>query len=99
MLDQIVCRFIEHAVNDEPLGDVADRAQWFTEIYQAEALQKVMREETLQERKALQRKEQGLQTQCEQCGQPIPEERLVVLPSATRCVPCQSGREKSNRKK
>ncbi|MBK5221805.1 MAG: TraR/DksA C4-type zinc finger protein [Acidimicrobiia bacterium] len=28
---------------------------------------------------------------CETCGQPIGEERLAILPSATRCVTCAAG--------
>jgi DnaK suppressor protein len=27
---------------------------------------------------------------CERCGQPIPADRLVARPTATRCVPCAS---------
>lgn len=30
---------------------------------------------------------------CEECGNPINLERLMVLPYASRCVPCQSRRE------
>jgi DnaK suppressor protein len=26
---------------------------------------------------------------CEECGNPIPQERLLVMPDATLCVPCQ----------
>lgn len=26
---------------------------------------------------------------CEECGKPIPEERLLIVPEATLCVPCQ----------
>jgi len=31
---------------------------------------------------------------CEDCGQRIPEERLFIVPEATRCVPCQQEEEK-----
>jgi phage/conjugal plasmid C-4 type zinc finger TraR family protein len=30
---------------------------------------------------------------CRDCGRPIGEERLVALPSATRCVTCQAAWE------
>jgi RNA polymerase-binding protein DksA len=30
---------------------------------------------------------------CQDCGGRIPEARLRVMPSATRCVPCQGARE------
>jgi DnaK suppressor protein len=33
---------------------------------------------------------------CEECGEPIPAARLMVLPDATLCVPCQSRQERSN---
>jgi DnaK suppressor protein len=31
---------------------------------------------------------------CEECGRRIPEERLLIVPDATRCVPCQRELEK-----
>ena len=31
---------------------------------------------------------------CEECGEKIPEERLLILPEATLCVPCQRELEK-----
>ena len=33
---------------------------------------------------------------CEDCGRRIPEGRLIVMPEATRCVPCQQKTEKWN---
>jgi DnaK suppressor protein len=33
---------------------------------------------------------------CEECGQPIPEERLLVVPEADLCVACQRELEKSS---
>jgi DnaK suppressor protein len=33
---------------------------------------------------------------CEECGDPIPFERLMVLPDATYCVPCQCLQERRN---
>jgi DnaK suppressor protein len=32
--------------------------------------------------------------QCEECGKQIPEERLLIVPEATCCVPCQKELEK-----
>lgn len=32
--------------------------------------------------------------QCEECGKRIPDERLMIVPEATRCVPCQREMEK-----
>jgi len=33
---------------------------------------------------------------CDECGDEIPEERLLIIPEATLCVPCQSKLEKMN---
>ncbi len=33
---------------------------------------------------------------CEECGEPIPMERLMILPEATYCVPCQCRLERRN---
>lgn len=42
---------------------------------------------------ALERMAAGTYGICEECGGPIGEERLEVLPSATTCIKCQRGRE------
>lgn len=36
---------------------------------------------------------------CEECGNPIPKDRLLVLPHATLCVPCQRELEKLDLKR
>jgi RNA polymerase-binding transcription factor DksA len=36
---------------------------------------------------------------CEECGNPIPKDRLLVLPDATLCVPCQRELEKLDLKR
>ncbi|MER6539279.1 TraR/DksA C4-type zinc finger protein [Streptomyces sp900105755] len=38
--------------------------------------------------RALERLERGDYGRCEQCGEPIPTERLEVRPAATTCVRC-----------
>ncbi len=38
---------------------------------------------------ALQRIESGDFGNCSDCEKPIPQERLVAVPTATRCVPCK----------
>ncbi len=35
---------------------------------------------------------------CEECGEKIPEARLMIMPEATRCVPCQQEMEQSGSK-
>lgn len=41
---------------------------------------------------ALERLEGGGYGRCEVCGEPIPAERLAVLPAATACVGCAAAR-------
>jgi DnaK suppressor protein len=36
---------------------------------------------------------------CEECGQPIPKERLMIVPEATLCVNCQRELEKIDQRK
>ncbi|MGB8648296.1 MAG: TraR/DksA C4-type zinc finger protein, partial [Anaerolineae bacterium] len=36
---------------------------------------------------------------CEHCGQPIPPERLLVLPEARLCVRCKNAEEKLARRR
>ena len=43
--------------------------------------------------RALEDEEFGL---CEECGEKIPEARLMIMPEATRCVPCQKELERSD---
>ena len=43
---------------------------------------------------ALRRVRKGTYGRCEDCGHPIPKERLEVLPQAARCVDCQRREER-----
>ena len=43
---------------------------------------------------ALRRVREGTYGICEDCGHPIPKERLAVLPQAARCVDCQRREER-----
>jgi DnaK suppressor protein len=36
---------------------------------------------------------------CEECGNPIPKERLLIMPEATLCVPCQREIEKLDQRR
>jgi DnaK suppressor protein len=47
-------------------------------------------------RRALKEEEFGW---CEECGERIPDERLLILPEATRCVPCQKELEKFDQRR
>jgi DnaK suppressor protein len=43
---------------------------------------------------ALSRIDEGSYGRCVDCGQEIPEPRLEARPATTRCVPCQSKRDR-----
>lgn len=43
---------------------------------------------------AMERMDRGEYGICEECGEPIGEERLEVMPSAVTCIRCQRGRER-----
>ncbi|MFQ5649700.1 MAG: TraR/DksA family transcriptional regulator [bacterium] len=43
---------------------------------------------------ALERIDDGSYGICPDCSQPIPRERLLAVPTATRCVPCKEKAEK-----
>ncbi|HEY8450311.1 MAG TPA: TraR/DksA C4-type zinc finger protein [Bacillota bacterium] len=57
------------------------------------ALKGLMRRRLRQVDEALERMRSGLYGLCENCGRPIPFERLVAEPHATLCVRCQELRE------
>ena len=46
---------------------------------------------------ALARVEDGSYGKCLDCGQPVPEGRLEARPTTTRCVACQSKRDRRRR--
>jgi RNA polymerase-binding protein DksA len=71
-------------------ADVAD----FT--YQRELQQttgQLLDREAAQVQAALRARQAGTYGVCQECGQPIPEERLQARPEATLCVECQRRRE------
>ena len=46
---------------------------------------------------ALTRMDNGSYGQCVDCGNPVPEPRLEARPATSRCVPCQSKRDRRRR--
>ncbi len=84
-----VARHTRH--RDEPLPP--DFAEQAVELENAEtlvALDLEMSQELRQIDHALRRIEADLFADCEQCGEPIAEGRLLALPYATRCIKCAS---------
>jgi len=71
---------------DQHPADTAD----FT--YQRElqlTTQTLLERESAQVEAAMRAREQGTYGTCQECGQPIPPERLAARPEATLCVDCQ----------
>src|SRR5690625_3870097 len=72
----------------ELTADTGDPSQTDTQ----RALVATTRQSLEQISAALQRISEGRYGYCDDCGQPIPRERLEAIPYARYCVPCQSRR-------
>jgi len=82
--EDVLPKYSNHPADEA--NAVLDRAGY-------EAIARVLQDELQQIEHALARLASGTYGLCEDCGQPIPPKRLVVRPTATLCVPCQSRRE------
>lgn len=49
-------------------------------------------------KRALQKIEEGTYGLCDDCGEPIAEERLKLIPGAIQCVVCRAAEEKQGAK-
>lgn len=76
--------------SDDFNPDRDDLAQDYIAIERGAALLALEREQLEQINAALARIEDGVYGICADCGEPIPPERLEILPYATLCVRCQS---------
>ena len=74
--------------------DLLDQALKCSDYYLAIALEKYQENQKEQAKHAEERIHLGLREVCENCGNPIPPARLKVMPTATRCVKCQSEKER-----
>ncbi|WP_134701788.1 yteA family sporulation protein [Ammoniphilus sp. YIM 78166] len=84
---------IENALNQESIGELSNYdnhpADHGSELFEREKDIALLEheEEHLQDiLRALKAMEEGTYGVCEICNQPIPEERLQALPTATRCI-------------
>lgn len=73
----------EHA---EPSEDTADQGQDAFEQERHLSLAQTLQDQLVQVQRALKRMDNGMYGVCEECGNPIPVERLEALPSATLCI-------------
>lgn len=86
----------------DEMTDIVDQhpADAATEIFEREKNLTLVR--TLQEslqtvNEALHKFDTGTYGLCEECGEPIPENRLRALPAATHCIACQAKLEQRSR--
>ncbi len=79
---------------EERVGDRADHAEAQVSV----AVENRRIDRQLDEMQALsaarERIENGTFGVCADCGEPIGDERMAALPTASRCAPCQSRRER-----
>lgn len=83
----------EYVPNDEPQGDIVDRANVAAEAFRLRSLDAML---GLSGRSVKRRR--GRNRKCERCGNHIPKQRLSILPTTTRCVVCQRVFEEQRRK-
>lgn len=93
---QVLQRVLEddNGRNDDMNPDRDDLAQDYIEMEQDVALQAIDREQLERIDNALARIHEGTYGICMACGEPIPAERLEILPYATLCVRCQAKQER-----
>jgi DnaK suppressor protein len=81
----------------EPSGDLHDEASASQAKEMAyETRGRVLRRQAAI-RDALGRLREGRYGTCRDCGDPIPEKRLLAIPETSRCIPCQDRREREGR--
>jgi len=70
--------------------DHMDMAQSYSDQERSRALHLLEQQHLVQVEAALQAIEAGTYGRCQHCQQPIPLERLQILPHAMMCVSCQA---------
>lgn len=78
--------------------DVIDHAARAAEQETTLALRRLLEARLRQVERAIARAKKGAGGVCERCNQPIPQERLKILPSTTLCVKCAPRRAWSARR-
>jgi len=77
-----------------PFGKREEEATESYELERRLTLEKSIREQLASVEHALQKFEDGTYGQCDNCGKPIPPERLEALPQATLCLDCKARQAK-----
>jgi len=73
-----------------PFGKREEEATESFELEKRLTLEKRIREQLAEVEHALQKFEDGTYGKCDNCGQPIPPDRLEALPQATLCLKCKA---------
>ena len=81
----------ELSAQDQHPADVSDVTEQRARDY---AIKQMLEAEADQIREAQRRRAEGKYGICENCGRPIPKERLEARPEATLCIDCQKERER-----
>ena len=74
----------------------SDSTQQLTEQATASKIEEILKQDQEQRSRAVEQLAKGNYGLCEDCRGPIGNERLAILPSATRCIVCQGALEQSN---
>ncbi len=77
-----------------PFGKREEEATESYELERRLTLEKSIREQLASVEHALQKFEDGTYGSCDNCGKPIPPERLEALPQATLCLDCKARQAK-----
>jgi len=73
----------------------ADFAQVLSDRATNGEIERILDRDREQAAHSLERKSEGAYGLCEDCNREIGAERLAALPTATRCISCQSAWEKA----
>lgn len=97
MLEEERKRILKHLQTPSGKGnnadknlDQMDKAQLYSDQARSHALQTFAQKQLVQVEDALQAIAAGSYGRCQQCHEPIPLERLEIIPNATMCVNCQA---------
>lgn len=82
-------QIIEHEIGDEIDNSVEEQERKLAMLLQDRERDKL---EKIEE--AIKRIEEGDYGECEECGEPISEKRLMIVPFARMCINCQQEAER-----
>ena len=87
----------EHPLARGAAAEAGDAGANLTEADRNEAAIETALAQRAEVMAALARMDNGSYGQCVDCGNPVPEPRLEARPATSRCVPCQSKRDRRRR--